>query len=79
MPRPELEPHLQRLLTSEDTRILALFSVPASGNGPFFCSAIGPAEELRMPWDERVVYAYSEGPTPEDAVYAVRQKLWNGL
>lgn len=78
MPRPKLEPHLQRLLNDERTYVGALFQV--NDGGPWWCSLYAPVQEGVCPvLDPSISYAYDEGPTPEDAIYGARDKLWNGL
>lgn len=80
MPRPEIEPHLRRLLTDEATVIGSLFQISEKGTGPFFCSLYAPGEKAaQMVLCEGICYAIGEGPSPEDAVYEARGKLWGGL
>lgn len=76
MPRPKLEPHLRRLLIDEQIFILSLFTTK---QGPYFCSLVAPVEDISDALLEGQCYATGQGDIPEDAVYAARQKLWNGL
>lgn len=79
MPRPAIEPHLQRLLTSEKIYIGSLFQIKNDGTGPFYCSLYAPGEGPSVVLQEGILYAYSEGDTPEDAIHAARNQLWKGL
>lgn len=78
MSRPALEPLTRRLLIDEVTTIMALFSIKGE-EGPFYCSLTAPADNISDALAHHNCYAYAEGATPDDAVYAARQKLWNGL
>lgn len=78
MPRPTIEPHLLRLLTDEMTVIGSLFQVDPGK--PFFCSLYAPGTRpAEVVLSHGAVYAYAEGPTPEDAIHEARRKLWGGL
>lgn len=80
MPRPEIAPHLRRLLIDEATVIGALFQISDKGIGPFFCSLYAPGRKVAETMlSDKSLYAYGEGPTPEDAVYEARSKLWGSL
>lgn len=80
MPRPEIEPHLRRLLTDEATVIGSLFQISEKGIGPFFCSLYAPGDNpAKTVLSDGVCYAAAEGPTPEDAIHEARSKLWGGL
>ena len=78
MPRPNLEPHLRRTLIDEHTIIGALFSVDGKENN-WFCSLYAPGDSIIVVLEHDSLYAYAEGPTPEDAVFEARKKLWKGL
>jgi len=76
MHRPQIEPHLSRLLTSEKT----MLGCCVETKGVFFVALYAPVLGGRLAeylFDS--AYGYGEGPTPEDAIYAARDKLWNGL
>lgn len=78
MPRPNLEPHLQRRLTEEKTVIGSLFQVDKGKD--FFCSLYAPGTNpAQTILDHGSLYATGMGLTPEDAVYEARAKLWGGL
>lgn len=79
MPRPAIEPHLQTLLTRERTFIGSLFQISEKGVGPFFCSLYAPGESPSVVLQDGIVYGYGEGESPEDAIYAARDKMWKGL
>lgn len=77
MPRPKLEPHLRMLLTKERIVIGSLFEV--SSKEGYYCSLYAPGDSIVAVLDEGALYAYEYGLTPEDAIYAAREKLWKGL
>lgn len=77
MPRPKLEPHLQRLLTDESIRVGSLFEVDKKGH--WFASLYSPDIGAASVLNPKCLYATGEASTPEDAIYAAREKLWNGL
>lgn len=77
MPRPNLEPHLQRRLIEEKTVIGSLFQV--SNKEGFFCSLYAPGEGVVAILDHGSLYATGYGSSPEDAVCEARAKLWGGL
>lgn len=79
MPRPQIEPHLLRLLSSEKTYIGALFNVKADDGGDYFCSLYAPGDGPGVVLNPDVLYACAEGPTVEDAIHNARAKLWKGL
>lgn len=77
MPRPSIELHLRRLLTSENIVIGSLFQIDRGK--PFFCSLYAPGDSVAVVLNHDSLYAHAEGDTPEDAIYAAREKLWKGL
>lgn len=79
MPRPAIDPHLRTLLTNERIFIGSLFQINAKETGPFYASLYAPGDGPSVVLDHGSLYAYAEGDTPEDAVYAARDKMWKGL
>jgi hypothetical protein len=79
MPRPQIEPHLLRLLTSERTYISALFAINGGESGPFYCSLYAPGDGPSVVLSPGTLYACAEGPTVEDAIHNARYKIWKGL
>ena len=77
MPRPKLEPHLQRLLIDESIHIGSLFQV--SSREGWFSSLYSPDLGAASVLNPACLYAYGEGESPEEAVFAARDKMWNGL
>jgi hypothetical protein len=79
MPRPQIEPHLLRLLTSEQTFIGGLFNVNKDGSGDFYCTLYAPGDSPAVVLNPNSLYAHGQGPTVEDAIHNTRAKLWKGL
>lgn len=77
MARPEIQSHLQRLLTEEKIFIGSLFDI--SNKGEFFCSLYAPGDSSDVVLSETALYVTGSGSTPDDAVWAARDKLWKGL
>lgn len=77
MPRPKIEPHLQRLLTEESVHVGALFQTQS--DGPWFTSLYSPDKGVASVLNPTCLYAWAEGPTPEDAIHNGRAKLFGGL
>lgn len=78
MPRPQIEPHLSRLLTDEHTTIGCLLAVKPGG--PYFAALYAPTDDSGlgfMLFDS--AYGYGEASTADDAVWLARERLWNGL
>lgn len=78
MPRPEILPHTQRLLTSEQIVVGSLFSINGKGE-PFYCSLYAPGTGPSVVLNHNSLYAYAEGETAEEAIYNARDQLWRGL
>lgn len=74
--RPQLEPHLSRLLTTEKIVVGSLFEYKS---GTYWCSLYAPGTDHNVVLNPECMYAVGEGPTPDDAVYAARTKLWGTL
>lgn len=79
MPRPQIENHLLRLLTSEATYIGSLFNIEKNGEGDYYCSLYAPGDSPGVVLSDGVLYAFAQGPTVEDAIHNARAKLWKGL
>lgn len=77
MSRPKIEPHLSVLLTNERTVIGSLFQIEPGK--PYYCSLVAPGDSVVAILEPDTLYAWAEGPTPEDAIYSAREKLWKGL
>lgn len=80
MAAPPIQPHLQRLLKTEHTVILSLFRTIDRGGQPCYtCALKAPANSRGETLEHGTVYALECGTSPDDAVYAAREKLWSGL
>lgn len=78
MARPSIEPHLQRLLTSEKIFVGSLFTL-GKGDSEYFCSLYAPGDSALVVLEPSSLYAWAIGDTAEDAIYAAREGLWKGL
>lgn len=79
MARPEITRDMQTLLRTECIDIRCLIEL-TRGGGEFFASAVAPIHAWSDPtWGDGLIYATGAGPTPEDALEQVREKMWNGL
>lgn len=78
MPRPAIQPHLQRLLKTERIFIVSLFETDRN-SGKFFCALKAPCDDISGALDHDLLYTTGIACSPDDAVHVARSKLWGNL